>query len=416
MIWSYLTTPNFSTTILGGTMLFLLPLNKRPYFWVRLVLGCAVFLVAALFVRLEVMQYNSLASYILQAFLCVMLVWFCCPVSASDALMAAVCGFATQFMATSTAALLCPEAMMPAYGLGMTQFPQATIATVGIHVGMYFLIGLFFAKNMADNGAYHMPTMQPLVSAVLLLIFGMYLDAMTRSYYYSGEVEIYRFGLMYGILCGFLYLCMQLDAQKRVRSAAKAEAEHQLRLKQRQQYELSRKNIELINQKCHRLKMQLTDLRRECGKTLDDALLQELENSVMIYDSVVRTGNEVLDTVLTEKSLRCDQKNITWTCMADGQCLRFMDTVDLYILFGSLLDRAIAQVEKLTTAEKRVVAVTVSAQNGTAFLQFENYCELYAPEPMEKEVQAIAAKYEGTSSCNVQDGICLTRFLFPIPA
>ena len=60
--------------------------------------------------------------------------------------------------------------MMPAYGLGMTQFPQATIATVGIHVGMYFLIGLLFAKNMADNGAYHMPTMQPLVSAVLLLI------------------------------------------------------------------------------------------------------------------------------------------------------------------------------------------------------------------------------------------------------
>ena len=143
--------------------------------------------------------------------------------------------------------------------------------------------------------------------------------------------------------------------------------QHQLRLKQRQQYELSRKNIELINQKCHRLKMQLTDLRRECGKTLDDALLQELENSVMVYDSVVRTGNEVLDTVLTEKSLRCDQKNITWTCMADGQCLRFMDTVDLYILFGSLLDRAIAQVEKLTTAEKRVVAVTVSAQNGTAY-------------------------------------------------
>ena len=33
--------------------------------------------------------------------------------------------------------------------------------------------------------------------------------------------------------------------------------------------------------------------------------LDEIERSIQIYDSTIETGNEVLDTVLTEKSLYC---------------------------------------------------------------------------------------------------------------
>lgn len=38
----------------------------------------------------------------------------------------------------------------------------------------------------------------------------------------------------------------------------------------------------------------------------------------MIYDSVVKTGNHILDTVLTGKSLLCEARGVTLTCVADG--------------------------------------------------------------------------------------------------
>lgn len=39
----------------------------------------------------------------------------------------------------------------------------------------------------------------------------------------------------------------------------------------------------------------------------------------MIYDSIIKTGNPVLDTVLTEKSLICEANQINMICMADGE-------------------------------------------------------------------------------------------------
>ena len=38
---------------------------------------------------------------------------------------------------------------------------------------------------------------------------------------------------------------------------------------------------------------------------------------------VVRTGNEYLDTVLTEKKLTCQSNQISMSCIADGSQLAF---------------------------------------------------------------------------------------------
>ena len=53
------------------------------------------------------------------------------------------------------------------------------------------------------------------------------------------------------------------------------------------------------------------------------------------------TGNHALDVILTEKSLICKQKEIKLTCMADGKQLAFMQTTDLYSIFGNLLNNSI---------------------------------------------------------------------------
>ena len=73
---------------------------------------------------------------------------------------------------------------------------------------------------------------------------------------------------------------------------------------------------------------------------------------MQIYSAIVRTGNEILDTILTEKSLICENSGIHISCVADGSLLAFMNPVDLYTLFGNALDNAIEAVRKLESKEK----------------------------------------------------------------
>lgn len=87
-----------------------------------------------------------------------------------------------------------------------------------------------------------------------------------------------------------------------------------------------------------------------------------MEQEIRSYEAQNKTGNEVLDTILTSKSLYCQQHGITLTCVADGAALDFMDTMDLCSLFGNALDNAIESVEKLPDSEQRLIHLVVARQ------------------------------------------------------
>lgn len=83
----------------------------------------------------------------------------------------------------------------------------------------------------------------------------------------------------------------------------------------------------------------------------------------------------MLDTVLTTKSLYCAKHDITFTCVADGTLLSFMDVMDICSIFGNALDNAIECEMKIADKEKRLIHVTVTKQKNFLLLRFENYCE-----------------------------------------
>lgn len=112
------------------------------------------------------------------------------------------------------------------------------------------------------------------------------------------------------------------------------------------QYRSAQDSIDLINKKYHDLKHQIAVLRSETSEEKAH-YLDAMEQEIRSYEAQNKTGNEVLDTILTSKSLYCQQHGITLTCVADGAALDFMDTMDLCSLFGNALDNAIESVEKL---------------------------------------------------------------------
>ena len=93
-----------------------------------------------------------------------------------------------------------------------------------------------------------------------------------------------------------------------------------------QQYALSRENIEAINIKCHDIRHQIRHIEDDNTDTrvVDKTVLDDIAHQVSIYDSTVHTGNNALDTILTEKSLLGEREHITLGCIVDGHALDFM--------------------------------------------------------------------------------------------
>lgn len=140
----------------------------------------------------------------------------------------------------------------------------------------------------------------------------------------------------------------------------------------KQQYEISRDTIEMINIKCHDIKYKLGELFASKGEISTKAV-DDLYKSISIYDSKVQTGNELLDVLLTEKSLYCEQNQIKFSCMVEGQKLSFMDSGDLYCLFGNIIDNALEAVKDLPEKEKRIINLVIKTKNNLLILQEENY-------------------------------------------
>ena len=138
------------------------------------------------------------------------------------------------------------------------------------------------------------------------------------------------------------------------------------------QYEISKDTIDMINIKCHDIKYKVNSLLAQ-GGGITDELADDLKKSISIYDTRVSTGNKILDVLLTEKSLYCEQNGINFSCMADGAKLSFIEDGDLYCLFGNIIDNALEAVNAVPEEERKVINLVVKAKNNMLVVQEENY-------------------------------------------
>lgn len=140
------------------------------------------------------------------------------------------------------------------------------------------------------------------------------------------------------------------------------------------QYQRSQEAIELINYKYHDLKHYTLALKMEENEQRRRDYLNQLEEELKGYGMQYKTGNKVLDVLLTSKNLSCAKKQIVMTCVVDGTLFDFMDNIDICSIFGNALDNAIECEEKLEL-EKRLIEVAAFSQKKFLIIRFENYYE-----------------------------------------
>lgn len=144
---------------------------------------------------------------------------------------------------------------------------------------------------------------------------------------------------------------------------------------QYEQYKQAERTIELVNYRYHDLKNHILVLRDDRENPGQSEYLDRLEQEIRDYEVLNKTGNQVLDTLLTSKNLQCTKHKITLTSVVDGSLFAFMDVMDICSIFGNALDNAIESVRKLEDYEKRMIHVDASSEKNFLIIRFENYYE-----------------------------------------
>lgn len=302
--------------------------------------------------------------------------------------------------------------------------------------GIYGLICLLMVqldkRNIPPEGSLNV-SLRELITALTIVIVVFIISNLSFvsantpfSGLYNNEIMNIRTIVDFGGLA-ILYAYFVQCAEFRTRS--ELEAMQNVFKNQYMQYQQSRENIDALNRKYHDFKHQIAVLRAETDIDRKNAYLDEMEKEIKMYEAQNKTGNQVLDTILTSKSLYCESKQITLTSVVDGKLLDFMYTMDLCSIFGNALDNAIECEQRLEDPAKRLIHLSVSAQKGFILIRVENYFEgqlqfqdhLPITTKMDKAMHGFgmksmrhaAQKYGGTLTTSVSNNWFELKILIP---
>lgn len=330
-------------------------------------------------------------------------------------------GYAVQHIAVNV--FLLTKVIPPVEWL-LAEVPWLSyIFEVCICVVIYLLLYLLFVRNREPQKKVKDLRKKVLLSlCVVFICIGI--SRITTDNSSRGMIAYIAESISAIVNCA-LILVVLFNVEDKDKAEMDLEIMTELLHREKEQYRLTKENIELINIKCHDLKHQIKALRENAS----EHYIKKIEDAVMFYDAVSKTGNDVLDVILTEKTLLCEQYKICFTCVAKGDQLAFMEDMDIYSLFGNALSNAIEHVRRIEDEDKRCISVNVQTTGKILSVHIENFydgkLEFKDGLPVTsqnrdyhgfgmKSMDYIAKKYNGFMSISAEEGLFALDFLFPL--
>ena len=405
-------------------------LPRRPHFWLKAALCLAAALAYVFFFPLERLGYFGVhLPLIVLSFLYAGL---CYELSPLQTVYIGVAGYTVKQIAS----LLCSIVALLSPG----RFSHMeTIAPVGAYgylliVVIDALVFLLFYTLQARR--FGVPELSKNASVQVVLV-GL-IVIVSNQFWSIGLLT--RLGFEYSFtanalaeyLWNLLICVLSLIIQFNIMSISKKDVELDITKKmiaeKERQYKMSKSTMEAINRKCHDLKYQIAALRQGGDRNRH---LQEALELVDSFDSAVRTGNETLDLIFTEKNDYCKKHDIAFVCMIEGEKLNFMDVTDLYVMLGNIIDNAINAVRQIPEHSRRSIYVNIHAEKKLLLIQTENpfngTLEFLDGLPRTNtgdefnhgfgmsSIRMIAEKYGGSVNTRAEGGVFYLNVVLPIP-
>ena len=420
---------SFLTEMLATIIVFLIPMNKKKLYGLKFILVCA--LAYALISRYSlnwmlitkpvhgvldttIRLFPTMLYYGIHIGFLIVAIYISVDTSIMETVYIVSIAYASEHIA------YCMR-MLIEYNTSAQIDNKTPVVYVLAHgvvcVASYYLL----AKPMTKDGHYRIDAITSIWTGVFVIFLVLVLSLIS---FVEGFQYIHA---VYATMACFLLLSMQ-----RGQVIARLEEEEfafreKLWNQKKMQYELSKDAMAVVNQNYHDLKHKIAAVNAMTDEERRQEALQRMEENIGIYDSVVHTENELLDTVLTEKRLACGRKKITMSCICDGKSMLFMDGLDLYTLLGNALDNAIEAAEKVPESE-RYLSVQIQNKLGMTIVEIRNPIVtvptikngILSTTKKDKEshgyginsMKEIVKKYDGIFEYKVFDKSFMVRMIF----
>jgi len=358
--------------------LFTKRLNRRRYWWGRIILATVVCVAMCILMAV----WNTDAHSLLVRVICysiinsmnLLFLLFCYDESASELLLTFCSGVAAYQTASKLPSLIqnllgINDRATPSFfnHLGSDIKFWELLLFYALQIFLIFLLARIFARDKKLTSSKKTARR---IASMTALVIGMVTILICISRTFEGEsMHLSIITKIYVVIFGLIVLF----AANRILSENESEQQllimEQIMHQEKRQFENVKANMDVINMKCHDLKKILGRIE---GK-LDAEETESLSEAIEFYDSTIRTGNEVLDVVLCEKAMTCKKLGITFSCMADGSSLDFLTPVQIYSVFGNIIDNAMEAVSKLEDPDKKVISLIIRQADNKIRIEESNY-------------------------------------------
>lgn len=430
---------SFQIELFVGDLLFALHFRKKDHvvwrclgaFGLELLLGLPI---CILCYGSDLWLIKNTLYYLLLFFVSLIMPFFCFREEPMTLVFCAVSGYLAQHIGSQCNQMLWAGQLASSVNLQGWGFPFYCGTQLVIYGAIYGLIYLLFAQKtswISVSDQMDRKTERNLLRLSIATLLVVTILSSIRDTYADESFVLMAVSRCFSVFCCVLLLYLRSDIFEQSAMEEEHEALLRLHAQEKEQYEQSRENIELINVKCHDLRHQIEVWEHQGGRA-DPQELQRMKELIGIYDSAVKTGNETLDTILTERSLYCEKHGIRLSCIVDGSKLRFLSDGDICALFGNALENAIEAVSKLERPEDRNISFQVRENRGMLVITVDNYyagtLRFDGPLPQTtkenggyhgyglKSIRMVAEKYGGEVTITADDGMFHLSVLLPIPA
>lgn len=372
--------------LLLGEFLLLRDQPQQPRFRVRIIATAAAYPAAVFAEGLAVAQLSALlaagtADVLLQMghfaliFLAtVPLSMFCWKINVREAVFFCTAGYCLEHI--GNAAVSIASFALGSYGIVLPEVARRILFSLLMKGGVMLFVYWVFLRpklkrepvNASDLRVCAISVVNLLICMVLNILknvgFGSPLNPFTNSVICS----------IYALFGCFLCLFLQTGYFANQSLEASNALLDQLLLAEAKKHTLGKETVDLINMKCHDLKYQLRRLEEE-PEGSHPAIFEEIRQTFDIYNSLVKTENDVLDSIIMNIYPICAKQYVKFTYIVDGASLRCLSASDVASLFGNLLDNAL---ECVTGEEegKRIISLNVRREKDMLLIHIHNHCSV----------------------------------------
>lgn len=362
----------FVGELLLATSVYVFKLRRRNHFWLWLVLCLSCFIGFAY--SWSLIPYINSVTSIIFSILFFFIAFFgligslmaCFKVNIQAAMFLGTAGYAMQHF---TYKLI--QIVIGSIEKGIPSFVDNNYGIYGIYAS-FVIISLpifynMFGKKIHKNETLIIEDSRLLIISIILIICTVILNLIYESFVKASNLTLFIVGCLFDMVCCFLTLFIEFEMLK---SKELSEAYIQMKTiweSEKKQLEISKENMDYMKILAHDLKHELNESTLLISKDKVD----ELNRRIAAFGNSIKTGNDILDLVIVERTLIVQKENINLSIIADGSVLSNMKQSDCYSLFMNIMDNAIDAVKELPK-DQREISLAVRESMGMILIHEVN--------------------------------------------